>query len=224
MTHPIFMIHFIARPPKLKDTWDSNGWQNRTYIDICHFRPESSLHRPSTHVKLCYNKSGIFGIFKVKDRFVICRHTRNQEPVYKDSCVEFFIQPKPQKGYFNFEFNCGGALLSSYITDSTRIPGGFKGVSYLTDEECRQVKIHTTLPSVIKEEITDAITWQLSFFIPFELLKNYIGRFRVNAGTFLKANFFKCADESSHPHWAAWSPVDQHNFHLPRCFGKLKLI
>jgi hypothetical protein len=36
-----------------------------------------------------------------------------------------------------------------------------------------------------------------------------------------RGNFFKCAEEISHPHWASWSPVDELNFHLPRCFGTI---
>ena len=34
--------------------------------------------------------------------------------------------------------------------------------------------------------------------------------------------FFKCADESSHPHWASWSPLGAElNFHTPEYFQEL---
>ena len=33
--------------------------------------------------------------------------------------------------------------------------------------------------------------------------------------------FFKCGDKTSHPHWASWNPVDELNFHLPRCFSEI---
>lgn len=223
MRHHIYPIHFTSQPPKLQDLWDNASWRSQSYIEISNFRPESSSHRPLTRLKLLYNEEGIFGIFKVEDRYVICSHTRYQDPVYKDSCVEFFLQPKPEQGYFNFEFNCGGALLSSYITDPTRVPGGFKGVRPLSNEEGRQIEIHTSQPPVIDVETNEPITWQLTFFIPLKLLRTYVGRLDAAPGTNWKANFFKCADESSHPHWAAWSPVDQLNFHLPHCFGVLKL-
>jgi hypothetical protein len=37
-------------------------------------------------------------------------------------------------------------------------------------------------------------------------------------------NFYKCGDQTSHPHWASWSPVDDLNFHLPRCFGTICFV
>lgn len=223
MTHPIYHVPFTFPAPKLQNAWGKGSWQNQSCLEINHFRSESSRHRPSARAKLCYNEDGIFGIFSVKDRYVICRHTRFQDPVYKDSCVEFFLQPKENKGYFNFEFNCLGTLLASYITDPTRIPGGFRGVNYLSPEEGRQIKVHTSLSAFIKREISDPINWELTFFIPFTLLMYYVGSFNIGPGISFRANFFKCADDSSHPHWAAWSPVDQLNFHRPHCFGTLKL-
>ena len=39
-----------------------------------------------------------------------------------------------------------------------------------------------------------------------------------------RGNLYKCGDRTSHPHWAAWSPVDELNFHLPRCFGTLRFV
>jgi hypothetical protein len=41
--------------------------------------------------------------------------TQYQEMVCYDSCVEFFVQPEPHLGYFNFEFNRGGTMLIYYI-------------------------------------------------------------------------------------------------------------
>ncbi|MEW6117215.1 MAG: carbohydrate-binding family 9-like protein, partial [Nitrospirota bacterium] len=36
-----------------------------------------------------------------------------------------------------------------------------------------------------------------------------------------RANFYKCGDATSHPHWASWAPVEALNFHLPHCFGTI---
>jgi hypothetical protein len=39
-----------------------------------------------------------------------------------------------------------------------------------------------------------------------------------------RANLYKCADATSHPHWLTWSKVDYNrpNFHLPDYFGELE--
>jgi Carbohydrate-binding family 9 len=75
---------------------------------------------------------------------------------------------------------------------------------------------------VVDAEIVQPTNWTLEFQIPFQLFEEYIGALGKVAGQTWRGNFFKCAEENSHPHWAAWSPVDEFNFHLPRCFGELQ--
>jgi hypothetical protein len=86
----------------------------------------------------------------------------------------------------------------------------------------RQIKVKSSLPSVVDPEITQPVDWTLRFFIPFAVFEPFIGSTVPLTNTTWRGNFFKCAEEVSHPHWAAWSPVDEFNFHLPRCFGSLQ--
>jgi hypothetical protein len=65
-----------------------------------------------------------------------------------------------------------------------------------------------------------ATEWSLRVRIPFALFEHYTG---VKADNEWRGNFYKCGDETSHPHWMAWSPVSALNFHLPECFGSLRL-
>jgi hypothetical protein len=103
----IYAIHPASPRPGLQDRWEGLAWRHVPALSIAHFRPESSSHRPSTQVRLVADDQRIYGLFRVEDRFVRCVHTGFQSAVYKDSCVEFFVQPRPDRGYFNFEFNCG---------------------------------------------------------------------------------------------------------------------
>jgi hypothetical protein len=143
------------------------------------------------------------------------------DEVWKDSCVEFFIQPRRDAGYFNVEMNAGGAHLCSYIEDPERIPGGFKKFTRLPPEIGRKIQVCSSLPKIVDPEITDAIRWQVNFFVPFPVLEEYVGKLGDIRGQEWRGNFYKCADETSHPHWASWMPVDEFNFHLPRCFGRI---
>jgi hypothetical protein len=135
--------------------------------------------------------------------------------------VEFFVQPTPA-GYFNFEFNCGGALLAYYITDHRRVGDGFASYAPFKPEEAARVTIAHSLPQLVDPEIVDSLEWMLQFRIPVALIESYTGRLGSLSGQRWRANFYKCGDETSHPHWAAWSPVDELNFHLPRCFGEVR--
>jgi hypothetical protein len=217
-----YIVHAVCRPPEFAGLWDGPAWRAVPAAELAAFRPESSRHRPQTQIKLLHDASGLHGLFQVRDRYVRCVRSGFQEPVYKDSCVEFFVQPDDGGGYFNFEFNCGGALLAGYITDPVRTPTGFRGSRCLTEQDVRPVRIFHSLPGVVDPERQRETLWQIEFFIPFALLKTYAGTLNLDDGACWRGNFYKCADESSHPHWAAWSPVDELNFHLPRCFGVLR--
>ncbi len=198
------------------------GWSQAPPLLIDHFRPEGSAHRPRTSLQLLHDNQSFYGLFVVRDRYVRCTHQAYGEPVYQDSCVELFLQPKPERGYFNFEFNCGGAFLCMHITNPERGPDGFKEFEKVPAAIGQTIQVRPSLPRRVDPEITTPVVWTLSFFIPLALFEHYLGPLGALAGQVWRGNFFKCADETSHPHWASWSPVDALNFHLPRCFGALR--
>jgi hypothetical protein len=214
-----------ARPgPRLEHGWDDPAWAAAEPLEVAHFRPESSLHRPRTRARLLHDGKGLTGLFRVEDRHVRSVHTRFGDPVYEDSCVEVFLQPKEGRGYLNFEMNAGGALLASHVADPRRTPEGFAAFRRLTEEDGRRVAIRSSLPRVVDPEIEGAVDWQLAFYVPLALLEAYVGPIGPLAGQEWRANLYKCGDKTSHPHWASWSPVDALNFHLPHCFGTLRFL
>jgi hypothetical protein len=219
-THPEYLVRFLnARPGS---DWEQAAWKDSAVASVNHFLPQSTNHRPKVEARLGYTHEGLHGVFRVADQYVRCVRTEYGSEVWKDSCVEFFVQPVEEKGYFNFEFNCGGTFLCCYIRDPQRTATGFKDFVKVPASAAGAVSIHSSLPRTIDPEIPGPVSWCLQFFIPFALLENYAGPLGKSGGQTWRGNFYKCADETSHPHWAAWSPVDELNFHLPRCFGRLR--
>lgn len=207
-----------AEPPVRKD-WDDPAWKAAHIVEINNFRPESSDHHPRTFARFLYSDNGICGIYKVEDRYVRVVRTEYLSEVWKDSCVEFFAQPRGKGPYFNLEMNAGGAHLIWFIEDPTRDANGLKKWTTVPRELGTTIQIRSSLPKMIEPEITKPTTWQLSFFLPRAVLEKFVGPLGDFKGQHWRGNFFKCAEDVSHPHWAAWSPVDEFNFHLPRCFG-----
>jgi hypothetical protein len=208
---------------RLEAQWEDPIWNQADTLEILHFRPEGSDHHPQTSARLLYDERGIHGIFRVQDRYVRCLRTEYHDPVWKDSCVEFFAQPKPDRGYFNFEFNCGGAFLCCHITNPEREGDWFKEFVKVPAGLGQTIRARSSLPLRIEPEIPEPVVWTLNFFIPFTLFEHYVGPLGALPGQVWRGNFFKCAEENSHPHWASWSPVDEFNFHRPNCFGSLRL-
>jgi hypothetical protein len=224
MSTETYCLYPVRHTPEFKGLWAQEAWGWAPVMEIGHFRPEGSDHRPRVQAKLLYDRDGIHGLFRVRDRYVRSVHTRFQDPVYEDSCVEFFVLPKGAAGYFNFEFNCGGALLASYIVDPTRTDTGFRDFTLLSEDDCRQVMIHHSMPRVVEAELVAETTWYLEFCVPLGLLETYAGPLRMKAGELWRANLYKCGDRTSHPHWAAWSPLRERNFHMPDCFGEIRFM
>ena len=217
-----YVIFFSERQPELEGLWDGSVWGKVESLEVAFFLPEGSGHRPRTRCKLLYSLSGLHGLFRVDDCYVRCLHTGFQAEVYRDSCVEFFVQPRQEAGYFNFEFNCGGAMLASYVTDPVRIAGRPRGYTPLSPEEGRMVLLYHDLPERVEPEVGNAVVWHIEFFVPFCLFERYVGPLGDVSGQTWRANFYKCGNDTSHPHWAAWAPIVERNFHAPASFGAIR--
>ena len=207
----------------LSGDWDGPVWREANVLEVGHFRPESSDHRPRTLVKALYDAEAIHVLFRVEDRYVRCVQTEYMSAVHTDSCVEFYVRPRPDRGYLNFVVNCGGALHCSYIEDWRRTPTGFEKYTPLPEELGRRVEVYHSMPPVVDPEVAEPVVWRVEISVPFSLLSRYVGPlgpdFRKDDW---RANFYKCGEDTSHPHWAAWSPVDELNFHRPECFGVVR--
>ena len=91
---------------------DSNIWEviEPAHVDI--FSWDENGYRPKTEAKVFYTESAIHIKFKSYEDKIEAVYTNMNDPVYMDSCVEFFINPMPDKDnrYLNFETNCIGVL------------------------------------------------------------------------------------------------------------------
>lgn len=66
-----------------------------------------------------------------------------------------FVQPKGAGGYFNFEFNCGGALLSSYVMNPARVNGRLQEFVPLTAEDNQRIRLVASLPRALNRRSPD---------------------------------------------------------------------
>jgi len=91
----------------------------------------------------------------------------------------------------------------------------------LTAEDFASIVTASSLKGPIDPEISKPTTWTLEYKIPLSLLEKFTKIERPKPGITWRANMYKCADDTSHPHWLTWSPV--HNpdpqFHMPKFFG-----
>jgi hypothetical protein len=213
-----------AAAPVLEGAFDGGAWAAAAEGRVANFLKTTGEHRPDVRFRVLHDDAHLYVRFQVQDRYVRSVQTAYQGPVCTDSCVEFFVQPRPDAGYFNFEVNAGGTLLLFYIEDATRLPqGGFGKYRPVAPEWGGRVRIWHSLPAAVEPELPGPVTWQVAYTVPLALFEAHAGPLAPLSGRTWRANFYKCADKTSHPHWATWAPITKLNFHLPECFGELKL-
>lgn len=179
-------------------------------IDILNWQAFS--HLPQTTFFVAYSSSAICIHYKVTGEGLKALFAKDQEPVWQDSCVEFFCKRVDQEGYFNFEFNCIGTCLSAVHNtreDKTSRP----------EEQMRKILRHSSLKKVTFDEQPGIAEWSLTVAIPFELL----GLDGNSLPQKILANFYKCGDGTRNVHYVSWAPiaVEQPDFHRPDFFGEI---
>ncbi len=212
-------------PPQISLPWEDVSWEISPWKEIPFQRLQNYMgekpgHFPRTEVKIAYDQMSIYLMFQVADRYVRAVAAAHQDNVWEDSCVEFFFTPNfyVSTGYFNLEMNCGGIMLFHFQ------PGSGQDRIVIPKKDCNKIKVVHSLPRIVDPEIKEPVTWRVAYSIPFGLLKRYCPVTLPGPGVEWPANFYKCGDKTSHPHWLTWSKVDfpRPNFHLPQSFGILE--
>ena len=138
--------------PGLDGQWKSAAWRQADPFEVVNFHARSSDHRPKVLGKMLYDEAGVYLIYRVEDDYVLSLRTEYQGPVCRDSCAEFFVKPKPDRGYLNFEINCGGTLLLQYHEPDEN---GEDVTTVVPWEQGRRVQIYHSMPAKVASKMMD---------------------------------------------------------------------
>jgi len=217
---PVYQVRPCARPPVIDADWTKEFWSRVPALGLENHMGDKPDPFPDTRVKMCYDKDALYLIFRVEERHVRAVAVATHGAVWKDSCVEFFLSPwaDSKNGYFNLETNCKGVFLFQSHDFKN------KTARLVASEDCAKIQIAHSLTADTTEEIPYPVVWTLEYRVPLAVLGKYLEFDPPHKGTRWRANFYKCADASSHPHWLTWARVvaPQPNFHLPEFFGGLE--
>jgi len=87
------------------------------------------------------------------------------------------------------------------------------------------IKVYHSEPKIVEPEKQVPTTWVIEFKVPLQLIESYCPMVRPNKGVIWRANFYKCGDKLSRPHWLTWAPIINptpgSGFHTPSSFGTL---
>lgn len=171
-------------------------------------------YKPEVKFKIAHCQDQILLKYYVSEKSIRAKETRFNGDVYKDSCVEFFVSTDGKKTYYNFEFNCIGVVHVGY--------GPARSNRALTDPEIlKLIKVKSSLGDQPFEEKTGDFQWEMMIVIPKVCLTH--DKDIVLKGLSANANFYKCGDETSPPHFVTWNPIgtESPDYHQPEYFGEL---
>ncbi len=170
---------------------------------------------PEVSFKIAHTKEGIILEYDVREKHLKAIYLNSNDPVYKDSCVEFFISFNNEH-YYNFEFNSLGTALVGFGT---------------TDRDSRKRLPAELIEKIVTRSVVNTSKkngkdneWTLQLEIPFSLFYNE--NLKSLSGMRATANFYKCGDDLPDPHFVSWNKIDipEPNFHRPEFFGVLEFI
>jgi hypothetical protein len=202
--------------PGLKEISDSLDKQKkRILIDKINWKDYS--YKPEVEFSIAYSNHEIFLKYYINERYFKAEKTESNQMVCEDSCVEFFTSPEDDGIYYNLEFNAiGTCLLGSGTERANSVRANPEIISKIR-----------RMSSAGKEPFSERVgenMWTITIAIPFEVFFHH--KISDLKGKTFKANFYKCGDMLSVPHYVTWNPVGTENpdYHKPEFFGLLKFV
>lgn len=170
-------------------------------------------YAPSVKFRMAHDDENIYIDWEVEEDDVKAVAVEDGGKVYKDSCVELFISFDKDFTYYNIETNCIGKILlcnGKERHNRTMVPS----------ELVSKIDRYASLGVELIENKCGK--WTLSQKIPLEVFS--FNSLNGLSGLQARANFYKCGDDLSVPHFLTWNAIksDAPDYHRPECFGLIE--
>ena len=209
-------LEFKTDYPGLKEISTRMDEENeRLPIDTINW--EGYNYKPEVALSIAYSDHEIFLRYDINEDYFKAEKTKSNQMVCEDSCVEFFVSPEDDGIYYNLEFNgIGTCLLGAGTGRENRIPANSEIIS--------KIRRLTSAGNKPVKEKAGKYVWTITLAIPFEVFFHHDVK-ELKGKTF-RANFYKCGDKLTVPHYITWNPVgtEKPDYHQPKYFGLLKFI
>lgn len=158
--------------------------------------------------QIAYDDTAIYAYLTATEKDILARYTTQGSPVWTDSCLEFFFCPiEGDLRYFDFESNPNGSTFIGFGRNSTEI--------------LRLVTADLENSIVRADTCRTENGWTVLYTIPYDFIRIIVPEFSPASGMKIRANCYKCGDETVKPHFISWNPInsDTPQFHRPMDFG-----
>lgn len=166
---------------------------------------------PKVQFCIAHNNDTIFLKYYMEEEVLKAVYYKPDDPVYKDSCVEFFIA-FDEEGYYNLEWNAIGTCKLNF--------GKSRNDRLVVAESF--VKTIIYLSAI--QNTSEGVQWELTLTIPSKVFSQH--DLTSFSGRTCRANFYKCGDDLPTPHFLCWNRIETSapDFHVPGDFGEIMFL
>lgn len=187
----------------------------REHIKIINWKEYN--YKPEVTFSIGYTDEELLLKYYVTERYFKAEKTQSNQMVCEDSCVEFFVSPVDDGIYYNMEFNGIGTCLLGTGT-------GRENSTRVDPKIISKIRRKTTVGNQPVKEREGDFSWTITMAVPFTVFFRH--DVKNLKGKVFRANFYKCGDMLSVPHYVTWNPVGTPgpDYHQPEYFGLLKFM
>jgi hypothetical protein len=209
-------IELESAYPDLNEISDRLDAQNpKLLIDTINWKGYN--YKPEVELAIAYSDHEIFLKYYITENYFKAEKTETNQMVCEDSCVEFFVSPEDDGIYYNLEFNGIGTCLLGSGT-------GRENSKRANPEIVSKIRRLTSVGNNPVREHEGKIAWNIIIAVPFGVFFHH--NIKELKGKTFRANFYKCGDMLTVPHYVTWNPVgtEKPDYHQPKYFGVLKFV
>lgn len=184
------------------------------WASIPSFNIDCNLWLPKAQItatsQICYDDNAIYVRQYATEENIRAEEIGQLGQPFKDSCLEFFLSPLPNDSrYINIECNPNGCI--------------FLGIGKIENGQINLFRLIKEVMPIQPKIIKTEAGWTLTYSIPFNFIQMFFPEFNPKPGVSIRANAYKCGDNTVQPHYLAWNPVElpNPNFHCPDFFGTM---
>ena len=141
---------------------DEDSWEKAIPTDAFVFPwPDQPGEKQRTEAKLIWDDEALYVGYTCRDKDITAKFEDRDDPVYRDDCVEIFINPAPARSvyYYGLEMNCRGVLYDYFFAWPT---------CNVKQLDLVGAELATTWIGTLNDNSDRDRVWYLEVRIPFE--------------------------------------------------------
>lgn len=175
---------------------------------------EAYPYLPSVDFAVAHNGTNLLIHYRVTEKRTLGTMVKDLDPVYKDSCCEFFCMNEGDSLYYNIESNCLGSILME-------CGKGRDNRTTSTTENLQHIDRWASLGRKDIGLINKETHWELAVVVPVAAFWRH--NFGTLSGKTFLVNVYNCVGSGDDRQYVTWNPIDtpSPDFHRPEYFRRI---